>query len=378
MAEKTTRDRRRAELAGRPRPPRSRSAPHPDALAEDDREPAATPDTERGDHDAREGGEINSPANEPDRSSPTEQQESESGRNIPNNSGDAGETEIREVLVDDPNLSPAANAALTEDLRLAVGADRVEVPKDRPHPSLGENHKKATAGGFVSENKPVIFVTFTALLVVGAILTLITDDWWFLPLAAFVHVVATMAVVAYVLRLVTSPERPSATTAALVEDEGIKDIEGHFSDIVAEFTHGDRRGASALAGTGSGGSRDADTLTDPHDAAAQQQTSWTPSATPSEATDDALPDTIATILISGVVVASFVFAIILGHAMWFAPAILVPFGLAWVFLRKLVSPIEGDPAREATRERVAPWIIMGSTVAGVTIFCALVAVFIYA
>ena len=33
------------------------------------------------------------------------------------------ETEIREVVSDDPSLSPAANRILTEEARQAVGAD---------------------------------------------------------------------------------------------------------------------------------------------------------------------------------------------------------------------------------------------------------------
>jgi hypothetical protein len=36
----------------------------------------------------------------------------------------------RDVRADNPNLSPEANRLLTDELREAVGADRVEVPGD--------------------------------------------------------------------------------------------------------------------------------------------------------------------------------------------------------------------------------------------------------
>ena len=43
------------------------------------------------------------------------------------------EIEIREVVSNDPSLSPAANRILMEEARQAVGADRVRVPRDTPH-----------------------------------------------------------------------------------------------------------------------------------------------------------------------------------------------------------------------------------------------------
>ncbi|MDQ6606107.1 MAG: hypothetical protein M3Z06_06115 [Actinomycetota bacterium] len=41
--------------------------------------------------------------------------------------------EEREVRAKDPELSGRTNARLTEELREVVGADRVRVPKGRPH-----------------------------------------------------------------------------------------------------------------------------------------------------------------------------------------------------------------------------------------------------
>jgi hypothetical protein len=45
------------------------------------------------------------------------------------------ELEVREVRSDDPSLSQEANRLLTEELREAVGADRVRVPRGTPRKS---------------------------------------------------------------------------------------------------------------------------------------------------------------------------------------------------------------------------------------------------
>ena len=51
------------------------------------------------------------------------------------------ETEVREVVSDDPSLSPEANRVLTRELREAVGAERVRVPRDAPH--VSREHRAA-------------------------------------------------------------------------------------------------------------------------------------------------------------------------------------------------------------------------------------------
>jgi hypothetical protein len=49
----------------------------------------------------------------------------------------AGELQERAVEVNLPDLTPEINRRLTQALRETIGADRVEVPADRPRPSQG-------------------------------------------------------------------------------------------------------------------------------------------------------------------------------------------------------------------------------------------------
>ena len=70
----------------------------------------------------------------------------------------------------------------------------------------------------------------------GAILALITNDWWVLPAVVAVLGLGTWAVVAVVLAMTANSERPSPATVAALDDEGVHDPEGLFSDLVAEYT----------------------------------------------------------------------------------------------------------------------------------------------
>jgi hypothetical protein len=56
------------------------------------------------------------------------------------------ETEVREVVSDDPSLSPEANRILTEEAREAVGADRVRVPRDKPHAERERHGDRSSIG----------------------------------------------------------------------------------------------------------------------------------------------------------------------------------------------------------------------------------------
>jgi len=56
------------------------------------------------------------------------------------------ETEVRDVVSDDPSLSPEANPILTREAREAVGADRVRVPRDTPHAERERTASTARSG----------------------------------------------------------------------------------------------------------------------------------------------------------------------------------------------------------------------------------------
>jgi hypothetical protein len=57
---------------------------------------------------------------------------------VPDATDDRQQKERRFVRSDDPNPSAEANAALTEELQQAIGAEHVSMPADAPDPAAAE------------------------------------------------------------------------------------------------------------------------------------------------------------------------------------------------------------------------------------------------
>jgi hypothetical protein len=188
--------------------------------------------------------------------------------------GDA--LERREVKVDEPELSPRTNERLTAEVREVVGDDQVTVPADRPRPSRGES-TAAPGRRLTAELKPNRFIMAMiggSFLVIAAIVALAIGQWWILVGAFLVLVVVLAAMVATVLRMTSSQERPSATTVAALEEDGVGDPERHFSELVKEFTP---------EPTGDDEHRRTAVEDEPVSASAEQENAITPSGGPSEA-----------------------------------------------------------------------------------------------
>ena len=152
--------------------------------------------------------------------------------------------EDREVRVSDPHLSDSANARLTEEVREVIGTDHVNVSRDRPHPSQGERsdaHRAPFAGSSINL---ILIIMALLLLVLGALLTALTGSWWFAGLALVVDALGGAAIIASVLQMTGVREHADASTAALLEEEGVSNPDQHLSDLVAEFTEAHREGAA--------------------------------------------------------------------------------------------------------------------------------------
>ena len=192
-----------------------------------------------------------------------------------NQRGDDG-LERREVKVDEPELSPRTNERLTAEVRDVVGDDRVTVPANRPRPSRGgssaEPGRRLTAE--LKPNRFIVAMIGGSFLVIAAIVALAIGQWWILVGAFLVLVVVLGAMVATILRMTSNQERPSATTVAALEEDGVGDPERHFSELVKEFTperggDDDHRRIAVEDGAAS--------------ASAEQENAITPSGGPSEA-----------------------------------------------------------------------------------------------
>src|SRR4051812_11347882 len=146
------------------------------------------------------------------------------------------DTEIPEVISDDPSLTPEANRVLTEEARAAVGADRVRVPRETPH---AERDRAATHGSLAeafAANRILIAITFFALVVVGAIVSLATGSWWAVVVAAVVHAIGTFVVLTTLASAARQTEHVSPTATAKLAEEGVADPDARLSDLVEAYS----------------------------------------------------------------------------------------------------------------------------------------------
>lgn len=185
------------------------------------------------------------------------------------------ELEEREVRAADPGLSPDTNRRVTEEVRDVIGSDRVRVPADRPHPSRGERPPTVPYVSALIEHRLFIGQGAAAVIVIAAIIGLTVNDWWILGIALAALLAALLAVVALTFSMTTVRERPSPSTAAALEEEGVYDPETHFSQVVSEFTEDEgARGANE---------RTTPVEDAPTTAAAEQESATTPTGGPSHA-----------------------------------------------------------------------------------------------
>ena len=181
---------------------------------------------------------------------------------------DAGRLEERTVEVNDPKLSADANRRLTEAVREVIGADRVLVPADRPHVSQGERSQLP----FFKDMSIVKAASIGSLAVtigVGLIiLTLALNQWWLLAIAIALLAVTLASMTITIINLASTTEYPDSFLVALLEEQGMRDPEGRFTEFVQEFTP---------VNSNDDGHRTTAVEDDPAQARAEQQDSGTPS-----------------------------------------------------------------------------------------------------
>lgn len=252
--------------------------------------------------------------------------------------------ETRPVRVDDPNLSPEANQALTDELQQAVGADRVEVPAGAPHPERDVRGAQGGVSAALGRNRLLISITLVAALVVGAILVLATDKWWALLPPLAVHAIGTFAIAFVVVRMIAQPEAPDPAVTARLQDEGVAEPERAFNEMVREFGGGgEDAGAEEVVTTGDN-QRTQDASEAPASAAAEQSTAMTPSHGPSEPAgeDDSVVLVFQYTIIAGLVVLSIVTAFVLGENGWILPLVMLPLCVLWIGYQQLAKRRPGS------------------------------------
>lgn len=264
--------------------------------------------------------------------------------------------ERRQVEVEDPSLSPGVNHRLTDELRQIVGATEVVVPVDRAHPSHGDLATAAPAAAKLSTSRLFIALTLLAAATIGAIVSLSTNNWWFLALALGLHALGTTLMAGMIIRMTTDVEHPDPATLAWMEEEGVAHPEERFTEIVGEFAGSDAvdTGSTATDVVSPGrNSRTADSLDDPATAAAEQRSAMSPTAAPSEPSPLIGAAPLMTWIVPAILIL-FSIAIPLffgGGWMWVTTAVVVPLCLAWAGLQVLMDRHVG-PFKEKERPRI--------------------------
>jgi hypothetical protein len=267
---------------------------------------------------------------------------------------DQQQTERRFVRSDDPNLSAEANAALTEELQQAVGAQSVSMPADAPDPATAERAGDSAAKATAVSMRPLFIVTLLVALTVGAIIALSTGSWWVLVGALGVHALGTMVVASGAIQLTTQIEHASPETTARLEEEGVADPDRVLSDLVEEYTgRAESSPAGGVVSAGDSGSQ----------APTAQRRAMTPGVPASG--DGSAIAALPWFVVIGVTVVALGGAIIVGGNVWAAPAIVVPLGAAWIAMDRYFA--------SRTEERRSPGpgrlVIVGAcVVAGVVLF----------
>jgi hypothetical protein len=266
-------------------------------------------------------------------------------------------TEEREVRSDNPELSPEANRLLTEELREAVGSDRVRVRAGSPAPGTNRARARSPLVATLVANRPIILVTLLAALVVGAAVSLVTGSWWAVVAVVAAHAIGTLVVATGAIQLTTQTEHASPEVAARLEEQGVADPDRVLSDLVEDYSAAaPRRSAADVVSSG----RNERTVTpeeNPARAAAEQRTAMTPSSLPGPAAGSrsaiaALPWWV----IVGLMAISLAAPIAGDTALlWVAPAVIWPLCLGWIAFQRRMQrhdPVEegeggGDPGPPA-------------------------------
>jgi hypothetical protein len=127
-------------------------------------------------------------------------------------------------------ISDEADRELLAETRAAVGADasdELQDPGDRPRGG-------SVAGASMANMAPLLIVGLglgVALLVAAAI----SGIWWLLAIAFVADVAGGLFVARMAMTMADQTEKPSATTEARLEEEGVANPERAGSELADEY-----------------------------------------------------------------------------------------------------------------------------------------------
>ena len=251
---------------------------------------------------------------------------------------DTQDTERRAVRSEDPSLSPRANELLTRELQAAVGDDEVVVPKDLPHRETEAHGTHSRFAATLSSNRTLVIVTFVTAFVLGAIIALVTEQYWAVVVACAAHAIGTLVVTAGAISLTTQTEHMDPTVAARLEEEGVANPDALLTDLVEEYAGAqEARGVPEVVSSGHN-ERSAAADEDVARSAVEQRSAMTPTSAPtSVAGANSSVAALPWWVVLALAILTVAVAAIQGGGMWALPAIVLPLALGWIGVQRWMA-----------------------------------------
>jgi len=169
-----------------------------------------------------------------------------------------------------------ARELLVDELKDAVGEEAVERADLDVDRALGPRPRSVRAA--IVSSRLLLIVVGGALLIVGVVASLATENWIWFGVAIAAHALISAVVVTTAFTLSTQVEKPGPTTVTALEAEGVADPEGAMNDLVEQVADQDEGSRIERAVT-----QEDDTTRpeeDPAAATAGQQSASTPASEP--------------------------------------------------------------------------------------------------
>jgi hypothetical protein len=127
-----------------------------------------------------------------------------------------------------------AREILLDELRDAVGDEAVERSDLDVNRAL-DRRPRSLRAAFVS-SRLMLIVLGGALLTVGVVASLATENWLWFGVALAAHVLISTVVIAAAFSLMSQVEKPAPTTVTALEAEGVADPEHALNDLVEQVS----------------------------------------------------------------------------------------------------------------------------------------------
>ena len=127
-----------------------------------------------------------------------------------------------------------AREILLDELRDAVGDEAVERSDLDVNRAL-DRRPRSLRAAFVS-SRLMLIVLGGALLTVGVVASLATENWLWFGVALAAHALISTVVIAAAFSLMSQVEKPAPTTVTALEAEGVADPEHALNDLVEQVT----------------------------------------------------------------------------------------------------------------------------------------------